>query len=91
MSIQRSAGSGDKRARVTIAEVAAAAHVSIMTVSRTLSGKGYVSDETRRRVEQAIDELGYVANIGARALKGGRTGVLGMLVGACRDKASSLS
>ncbi len=66
--------------RVTVADVAAAAGVSVMTVSRALSGKGYVAEATRAKVREAAESLGYVANLGARAMKGGRTQVLGLLV-----------
>lgn len=66
--------------RVTVVEVAQRAGVSLMTVSRALSGKGYVAEATRQKVQEAADALGYVANVGARVMKGGRTGVLGLLV-----------
>jgi DNA-binding LacI/PurR family transcriptional regulator len=46
-------------ARVTIADVAAKAQVSKSTVSHALSGKRSISEATRRRVHQAIAELGY--------------------------------
>ncbi len=44
-----------------ISDVAQAADVSIATVSRVINNTGPVSDETRRRVEEAIQELGYQA------------------------------
>jgi len=43
----------------SIVEVAKLAGVSTATVSRVLSGKGYVSKKTRRLVNQVIEELGY--------------------------------
>lgn len=43
-------------------EVARLAGVSSMTVTRVVSGKGYVSEETRRRVQKVIDETGYIPN-----------------------------
>jgi LacI family transcriptional regulator len=45
--------------RVTMAAIAAAAEVSVPTVSRVLNGRADVSAETRLRVESAIGELGY--------------------------------
>ncbi|MDR7331911.1 LacI family DNA-binding transcriptional regulator [Roseateles asaccharophilus] len=66
--------------RVTVTDIAAVAGVSVMTVSRALSGKGYVAENTRAKILQVAESLGYVANIGAKAMKGGRTGVLGLLV-----------
>jgi LacI family transcriptional regulator len=44
----------------TIADVAERAGVSIATVSRVLNRTTRVSDQTAARVQQAIDELGFV-------------------------------
>jgi DNA-binding LacI/PurR family transcriptional regulator len=57
----------------TIADVAAHAGVSIATVSRVMSGKAQVREATRRRIEQAITETGWVASPAARLLAGGRS------------------
>src|SRR6056297_2006221 len=43
----------------SIVEVAKLAGVSTATVSRVISGKGYVSEKTRKMVNQVIEELGY--------------------------------
>lgn len=64
----------------TIADVARAAGVSPSTVSYVLSGKRSISEETRRRVERSIRELGYHPNAGARALASSRTNVLALVV-----------
>ncbi len=53
-----------------IHEVAKAAGVSISTVSYALSGKRTISAETRQRIEQAVRELDYRPNAGARMLAG---------------------
>ena len=45
--------------RISMADIAAHAGVSTATVSRVFNGVGQVSDETRRKVLTAIDELGY--------------------------------
>ncbi len=45
--------------RVTMAAIAAAADVSIPTVSKVLNGRGDVAAETRVRVESVLSELGY--------------------------------
>ncbi|GAB3276372.1 LacI family DNA-binding transcriptional regulator [Actinocorallia lasiicapitis] len=66
--------------RVTIGEVARAAEVSTATVSNALNGTGRVSDATRRRVREAADRLGYRPNAAGRALRTGRTRVLGLAV-----------
>jgi DNA-binding LacI/PurR family transcriptional regulator len=61
---------------VTMTDVAQYAHVSKMTVSRVLSGNGYVKEETRRAVEQAISVLGYRPNLLAKGLVTGRTNLI---------------
>ncbi len=43
-------------------EVARLAGVSSMTVTRVVSGKGYVAEKTRRRVQKVIEETGYIPN-----------------------------
>ncbi|WP_432510796.1 LacI family DNA-binding transcriptional regulator [Kineococcus sp. SYSU DK001] len=61
-------------------EVAAKAGVSVRTVSNVVSGAGPVAPATRARVQQVLDELGYRPNLAARHLRGGRTGVIGLVV-----------
>jgi LacI family transcriptional regulator len=56
--------------RITISDIAKAANVSKMTVSRVLNGQGGVSDDTRQRIQQMMDSLGYSANPAARTLRG---------------------
>lgn len=69
-----------KRSRVTIRDVAHVSGVSYATVSRVLSGYKFVKETTRNRVMEAVEELGYVANLPARSLAGGRSRIIGMLV-----------
>jgi LacI family transcriptional regulator len=64
----------------TIRDVAERAGISRSTVSRHISGQGYVSPEARRRIQAAIDELGYVPNAMARVLKTRRSGLIALLV-----------
>jgi LacI family transcriptional regulator len=64
----------------TIRDVARLSGVSPMTVSRVINGSERVSPETRRRVEQAISELGYVPSRLARGLSRQRTGTLAVIV-----------
>lgn len=61
-----------------ISEVAAAAGVSISTVSYALSGKRPVTDDTRRRIEKAALELDYRPNAGARMLAGSQTHIFAL-------------
>ena len=65
--------------RAVMADVAAQAGVSVMTVSRVLNGFAGVADETRLRVEEAVIALGYQANTAARVLAGGRSRTLGVM------------
>lgn len=62
-----------------MADVGRAAQVSAQTVSRYFTGTGYVSAETRARVEAAIAELGYRPNHAARNLRTNRSGTVGVL------------
>ncbi|MBN2393785.1 MAG: LacI family DNA-binding transcriptional regulator [Anaerolineae bacterium] len=64
----------------TIRDVAQHAGVAPITVSRVVNQDGYVSDETRARVEAAIAELGYVPNRLARGLRSKRTNTLGLVL-----------
>lgn len=67
--------------RPTMADVAALAGVSLSTVSLTYSGAGPLSAETRAKVERAAAELGYGGPAPhARALRSGRTGVVGVVI-----------
>ena len=65
---------------VTSADVARAAHVSQSAVSRTFTRGASVSEDTRRKVLQAADELGYRPNALARSLISGKSGIIGVLV-----------
>src|SRR6185312_10795308 len=59
--------------KVTISTVAQHARVSRQTVSNVLNAPHLVSDETRTRVRDAIDELGYRASQAARQMRTGRS------------------
>ncbi|CRH31762.1 LacI family DNA-binding transcriptional regulator [Pantoea ananatis] len=64
----------------TISQVAKRAGVSKATVSRVLSGKGYVGQEKRERVLLAIAETGYRPNLLARNLANKSTQTIGLVV-----------
>jgi LacI family transcriptional regulator len=66
--------------KVTIAEVAGRAQVSAMTVSRVVNGSQRVAERTRRRVERAMAELGYIPNRVARGLVVNRLDVLALVI-----------
>lgn len=82
------------RQRVRLADVAAAAGVHTATASRALSPReevaATVSDERRQRVLAAARELGYRPNQQGRALRTGRSQVLGLLVPRLSDTVLSL-
>jgi len=64
----------------TLKDVAKRAGVSASTVSRTLSNRIFVEEETRKRVMKAVEELHYHPSIMARALKEGKTYTIAFLV-----------
>lgn len=61
-------------------EVADACGVSMSTVSRVINGTPLVAEDKVRAVRAAIERLGFVPNTVARALVGGRTQTIGLLV-----------
>lgn len=74
--------------RVTIKDIAQKVQVSKTLVSlylnrHPLSAK--ISAKTKERIDKAVRELGYRPSFAARALAKGRTGTIGMIVGAIRD------
>lgn len=79
-----------KGRRVTIKDIARAAGVSVTTVSDSLSGNGRLPAETRQRVRDIADKLGYRPSAAARSLVGSRTGLLLMSVAAPETPVSSL-
>jgi len=64
----------------SMTDVARRAQVGVSTVSRVLSGKGYVSDDTRRKVMEAVEALDYVPNALARNLLQNRTSIIAVIV-----------
>ena len=65
--------------KVTFKEVAELAGVSTQTVSRVTGGGENVNPETLKRVQEAIDTLGYVPNKGAQLLVRKKAKILGVL------------
>ncbi len=66
--------------RVNIADVARETGVSAQTVSRALNNKGEISAETRTRVLEIVERLGYRPNTLARGLVTHKTSTLGLVV-----------
>ena len=65
-----------KPSRVTLVEVARHAGVSPATVSNAVNRARYVDSETRKRIDRAIAELGYIPNLGARRLRTGKANAI---------------
>lgn len=63
-----------------IKDVAKVAKVGVGTVSRVINNNGYVSDETRKKVEKAMSELNYTPNELARNLFRKKSGIIAVLV-----------
>lgn len=66
--------------RPTIHDVAAAAGVSVATVSKAVNGRYGVSAETSARVMAAVEMLGYESSLVASSMRSRSTGVIGVLV-----------
>ncbi|GAB4414930.1 MAG: DNA-binding transcriptional regulator CytR [Anaerolineae bacterium] len=66
--------------KVTLRDVARHAGVSVTTVSNVVRGWPYIAEETRLKVERAIEELGYVPHPIATWLRRGYTQTIGFVV-----------
>ncbi len=71
--------------KVGIRELARHLDISIGTISRALNGRADVNEETRKRVLEAAEKLGYVANQSGRSLRQGVTNIVGFMIEAQRD------
>ena len=71
--------------KVTIADVARRASVSRQTVSNVLNSPDLVREETRERVRQAVEELGYRVNQAARRMRTGRSRLLAVRIEQTQD------
>jgi len=65
---------------ITIKDIAKIAGVSTSTVSLVISGRGYVSEATRKKVQKIIDEYNYRPLRSARQLAANRTGNIGFII-----------
>ncbi len=64
---------------VTQKDVAKYAGVSFITVSRVVNKEPNVKEETRKKVEQAIKEIGYFPGFAGKALNSGRCNTIAIL------------
>ena len=76
--------------RVTLQDVAKYAGVGSMTVSRSLRTPELVSEKLREKINEAIEELGYIPNSAAGILASGQSRTVAVLVPSLRDNASSV-
>ncbi|MDQ6658153.1 MAG: LacI family transcriptional regulator [Actinomycetota bacterium] len=74
-----------RRTRATVYDVAAAAGVSIKTVSRVVNGGHAVTPTTRQRVLDAVKAMSYVPNGAARSLRAGVGDTIGLIVDSIAD------
>jgi len=65
---------------ITIKDIAKIAGVSTSTVSLVISGKGYISEATRKKVQKVIDDYNYRPLRSARQLASNRTGNIGFII-----------
>ncbi len=65
---------------ITLHDVARAAGVSLITASRALGNPGRVSEATIAKVQQAVTDTGYIANLLAGGLKSRRSHTVAALV-----------
>ncbi|PTH91993.1 LacI family transcriptional regulator, partial [Staphylococcus xylosus] len=69
-----------KKKQISIKDIAKKANVSTASVSRVISNKPGVGDETKRRIQQIMKEMNYKPNINARSLVKNNTGNIGVIV-----------
>lgn len=65
--------------KVTIQDIANMVGVSKSTVSRYLNG-GYVSDDNKKKIEEAIEKTGFKSNFFAKRLKAKKSGLIGIIM-----------
>ncbi|MFE9958089.1 LacI family DNA-binding transcriptional regulator [Micromonospora sp. NPDC005299] len=71
--------------RATLKDVAKLANVSTKTVSNVINGYAYLRQETREKVERAIEQLNYRPNLTARNLRRGSTGLIALALPEIRN------
>lgn len=68
------------RRSITIADVAREAGISPSTVSRVINRRGYISEDTVAKVEEAIRALGYRPSTSAREMRESETKLVGLII-----------
>ncbi|MGL5335531.1 MAG: LacI family DNA-binding transcriptional regulator [Enterovibrio sp.] len=75
---------------VTLADVAKQAGVGMMTVSRALRTPDLVSDKLREKIQQVVDELGYIPNKAAGALASAESHLIALILPSLVEKSCAL-
>lgn len=65
---------------INMLDIAKKLNISLMTVSRALNGKGYVKKETRKKILETAEELGYIQNALAKGLALNKTFNIGLVI-----------
>lgn len=76
--MERDAGGSGMKPKIE--DVAKLAGVSPTTVSRVLNNRGYISNETREKVQKAMNDLNYFPNDVARSLFNKRSNLIGLIL-----------
>ncbi len=77
--------------RISIKDVAREADVSVTTVSHALNDKGRLNPDTRQRVRDVAERLGYKPNPAARSLVSGKTGLIAVIPSLPKERRISFS
>lgn len=76
---KKESNSSRSKGRVTLADVARVANVSPITASRALKNPLVVSEKLRKRINEAVQTLGYIPNQAARSLASSETKVISVI------------
>ncbi len=79
-NVRRDEKMNHNKGSLTIHDVAAAAGVSVSTVSRVLNDKDDVAPSTYAKVQDVIEEMGYTSSLAARSMRSRRTNVIGLVM-----------
>src|SRR5262245_23068709 len=74
-----------QRTGTTLKDIAKVAGVSAQTVSCVINDTGSVSEEVRERIRRIADQMGYLPNKSAQAMRTGRSRTLGLVVSDMRN------
>lgn len=70
----------EEKQMATLKDVARLANVNVSTVSRALNNKSYVHPETKKKIFEAVEAVGYMPNLVAKSLHQGKLKTIGVVV-----------